>query len=121
MTTYDRAKNSFNKLMNASGYEHRTIGEKQSEGTEKWNISDMVSECQYVLNTYYETGHANNEASNRELLKEKYGNEEAEEMYIERIRSIRRLKTFIQTYEEFTLMEKPTEKHGTKYDDAMVK
>lgn len=114
MTVYDKAKNTFNKLMNANGCKSGT-----AKNTEKWNISDMVSECQCVLDTYYREGHENNKASNRIVLAKTYGKEKADEMHTEWLRSIRKLKTFIKTYEEFTLMEKPTEKHGSKYDNAV--
>ena len=47
----------YNEIMNAVGYEHRTIGEPLSEDTEGWNIRDMVAEMDYVLGCYYEDGH----------------------------------------------------------------
>ena len=47
----------YNDIMNQIGYEHKTIGEPLSEGTEGWNLRDMVAEMDYVLSCYYEEGH----------------------------------------------------------------
>ncbi len=47
----------YNELMYMLCCEHNTIGTKLSERTEEWNLRDMVSECQYQLDCYYEEGH----------------------------------------------------------------
>ena len=47
----------YNDLMYMLCCEHNTIGTKLSERTEEWNLRDMVSECQYQLDCYYEEGH----------------------------------------------------------------
>lgn len=50
----------YNDIMKCLGYEYNTIGTIYSEGTEYWNLRDMVAECDYILSTYYEDGHFNN-------------------------------------------------------------
>ena len=47
----------YNELMCMLCCEHNTIGTRLSERTEEWNLRDMVSECQYQLDCYYEEGH----------------------------------------------------------------
>lgn len=47
----------YNELMCMVCCEHNTIGTRLSERTEEWNLRDMVSECQYQLDCYYEEGH----------------------------------------------------------------
>lgn len=48
----------YNRIMNKVGYEHKVIGR---EDTKDWNVADMVNECAYILSTYKEKGHANEE------------------------------------------------------------
>lgn len=55
------AINKFNDLMEMIGHEYTTIGTVWSEGTEDWNLRDMVAECDYILGCYYEEGHCNGE------------------------------------------------------------
>ena len=55
----ENAIKRYNRIMNSICREHLTIGERLSEDTEDWNLRDMVSECQYQLDTYYECGHCN--------------------------------------------------------------
>lgn len=58
---FAQAKRKYNEIMNCLCREHLTIGERLSEGTENWNLLDMVAECDYQLSTYYEVGHCNEE------------------------------------------------------------
>lgn len=60
----------YNRIMNTVCYEHATIGELLSEntsgdpennGNRLWTLRDMVAECDYILSTYYEGGHCNEE------------------------------------------------------------
>lgn len=48
----------YNRIMNKVGYEHKVIGREE---TKDWNVADMVNECAYILSTYKEIGHANEE------------------------------------------------------------
>ena len=82
----------YNKIMNMCGYEHKTIGEPLSEGTENWTISDMVLECQYVLSTFFESGHCNEEMRRSEFPEERK----------EWRREVGLLDRFIKTYKPFT-------------------
>ena len=43
----------YNKLMNSICREHVTIGTNFSEGTDKWNLADMVNEAQWQLEYFY--------------------------------------------------------------------
>ena len=58
---FEKVVKRYNALMYELCYEHVTIGTRYSEGTEKWNLADMVYECEYWLSTFYEDGHANGE------------------------------------------------------------
>ena len=61
MITERRFKNAvkkYNEIMIQMGLDHNTIGTKLSERTEKWNLRDMVSECQYQLDCFSEEGHS---------------------------------------------------------------
>lgn len=51
-----RIINTYNKIMMDIGKEYNTIATKYSEGTECWNLRDLVAECDYVLSLYYEEG-----------------------------------------------------------------
>lgn len=61
---FGKAVSRYNKLMFDMCLEFLTIGTSFSENTEGWNIRDLVSECQYQLDTYYEDGHNNHELRN---------------------------------------------------------
>lgn len=61
---FEKAVRRYNKLMFSMCLEFLTIGTSFSEETEGWNIRDLVSECQYQLDTYYEGGHNNCELRN---------------------------------------------------------
>lgn len=92
----------YNRIMNIVGYEHRTIGEPLSEGTENWTITDMVFECQYVLSTFYECGHCNEDMrhdDDPEVRKEWY-------------REVGLLDRFIKTYKPFTKDVKAVHKYN---------
>ena len=41
----------YNGIMQCIGYDHLTIGTNLSEGTENWNIRDIVAECSYLQKT----------------------------------------------------------------------
>ena len=60
MTLEEKAKNRFNKLMRELALDYLQIDEC-GEGTQNWNLRDMIAECDYQLSTYYEGGHINEE------------------------------------------------------------
>lgn len=80
----------YNNLMSELCYEHLTIGTVLSEETENWNIRDMVAECDYILSTYYEDGHANGDL--------RYGSEDEKKAWKS---ETGKLKRFIKAYEPF--------------------
>lgn len=56
-----KAKREYNNIMLIIHCEHNTIGTTFSEDTDKWNIRDMVAECDYILSCYKEDGHIGND------------------------------------------------------------
>lgn len=101
----------YNKIMMAVGYDHSTIGTDYSEDTEGWNIRDMVAECDYVLSTYYEDGHCNNEMRYSEYKDErKMWNSETG-----------KLKRFISAYTPYICGVKCYQDHCSKYDNSKLK
>lgn len=99
-----KAIQRYNDIMETVGYEHSTIGTKWSENTENWNIRDMVSECSYVLGTYYEEGHSNEEL--RHIGEKKMWLSETG-----------KLKRFIKTYEKFIDDIVCVQGHCSEYDN----
>ena len=105
----------YNALMNSLCYEHNTIGTSLSENTENWNLRDMVSECQYVLDCCYEEGNVNNEGQYPEYWQYteadmlnptrfsyiKRHNEAQKELHTEWLSKTRRLRNFIKKYSPY--------------------
>lgn len=85
----------YNRIMNDICREHSTIGQRLSEGTENWNLRDMMVECQYQFSTYFELGH-----SNCNLKSEDYASWRSESGKLER---------FIKRYYEESIMIRPSE------------
>ena len=102
-----RATKRYNDIMETIGYEHNTIGTKFSEDTEGWNIRDMVAECDYTLDTYYEEGHANGDM--------RYS-EDPEERKMWRSET-GRLSRFIEKYKPYIRGVKCVEGHCSCYDN----
>ena len=97
----------YNGIMQGMGYEHLTIGTSLSEGTDNWNIRDMVCECDYQLSMYYDEGNINGELrySDDESDRKAWASETG------------KLKRFITAYVPFIENVKCTEGHGSKYDN----
>ena len=85
-----RAVSTYNNIMYALGYEHKTIGEGWSEDTENWNLRDMLAEVDYVRSTFYESGHCNEDM--------RHGDEEERKEWR---RCVSRLQRFIVNYEPY--------------------
>ena len=100
------AVKKYNDIMEILGYEHLTIGTSLSEDTENWNLRDMCAECDYVLSTYYETGHFNCEM--------RFSDDDTERM--EWSREVGMLKRFIKHWWKYACDMKCTEGHCSKYD-----
>lgn len=106
---FEKAVKRYNKLMNSMCLEFLTIGTDLTEDREKkakWNIRDLVSECQYQLDTYYEEGHNNHELRNEGYEGLKAWRSETA-MY----------RRFIMAYLPFIHGEKCTQHHCSKYDN----
>ena len=100
------ALNKYNNLMYELGREHNTIGQPLSENTSDWNLRDMVAECDYELNTYYEVGHCNEEL--------RHSDEEERKMWRS---DVGKLTRFIKRYEPFIEDMVCFEGHCSKYDN----
>lgn len=106
---FERAVKRYNKLMNEMCIEFLTIGTDLTEEREKkakWNIRDLVSECQYQLDTYYEDGH-----NNHELLNE---GDDGRRAWRSETAKYRR---FITAYLPFIKGVKCQSHHCSKYDN----
>lgn len=120
----------YNDLMCDLCYEHNTIGMKLSEDTDNWNLRDMVSECQYTLETFYEEGHTNNVGQYTKywkytaqdiLSKSRYDyitkhNEEQKQLHTEWLSFTRRLRNFIKKYEPYIKNMTCAQGHCSCYD-----
>lgn len=104
---FDKAVNRYNAIMMTVCYEHSTIGTNYSEGTEDWNIRDMVAECDYVLSTYYEVGHCNEE------LRHSEEQDERKVWYSE----TGKLSRFIKAYEPFIQDVVCAQGHCSRFDN----
>lgn len=103
----EKAIDRYNGIMFDLCADHLTIGiEGDSEGTDKWNLRDMVAECDYLLSTYYDDGHTNYDMRNSE-------NEEERKAWKSETGKLRR---FINAYVPFIQGMKCTEEHCSKYD-----
>ena len=127
----EKAIEKYNDMMFERGYEHNSIGTRLSENTENWNLRDMVSECQYVLDTCYEEGHVNSEGRYPEyweitpddvLNKSRYDrlvrrNNEERKLHKAWLSRTRRLRNFIKAYEPYIKNMKCTMGHCSSYDN----
>lgn len=102
---FAKAVERYNGIMMDICVEHSTIGTDYSEGTENWNIRDMVAECEYWLSTYYECGHC------REEMR-RDGEDGRRAWYSE----TGKLRRFIKAYEPFVKDVTCNQRHCSKYD-----
>lgn len=103
----ETALKKYNDIMYSLGYEFNTIGQTLSEHTGEWNLRDMVAECDYVLSTYYEAGHSNEE------MRHSYDKEDRKMWRSD----VGRLIRFIKRYEPFVRNMVCAEGHCSKYDN----
>lgn len=106
----ENAIKQFNEIMYSICHEHSTIGTHYSENTEKWNLRDMVSEVQYVLDIWNDEGsiawqdaHDDTQPAHKPWYKE-WLNEKAQ------------MKRFINKYKDEALTMECSEGHCSKYD-----
>lgn len=126
----EKAKIEYNDIMFAYAWEHCTIGTRFSEGTENWNLRDMVSEVQYHYDTCYEDGNIQSEGrfpdywkydSTAILSQEKYRyitrhNEAEKELHDEWLEKTRRLRNFIRKYKKHIEDMECSEGHCSIWD-----
>lgn len=93
----------YNGIMCCIAYEHCTIGTSFSESTDGWNLRDMVAECDYILSTYYEPGHANEEMKHEDYKAWKS--------------DTGKLQRFIKAYEPYITEMKCVSGHCSRYDN----
>ena len=112
MTVTERQMKSaikkYNDIMYSVCYEYKTIGTGYSENTEQWNLRDMVAECDYILSTYYEQGHLNEEMRNSDDANER-------KMWRSDTGKLRR---FINHYDPFVDDMRCHENHCSRFDNA---
>lgn len=125
------ATERYNKLMFGLGHEYNSIGTSFSENTDSWNLRDMVSECQYILDCCYEEGNANSEGRYPEywrvtaediLDKKRFDriqrhNKEEKEMHQEWLSKTKRLRNFIKAYEPYIKNMKCAMGHCSCFDN----
>ena len=101
-----KAVERYNGIMGDIGYEYSQIGTRFSENTDLWNLRDMVAECDYILSTYYECGHCNEDM--------RHGDEYEKKMWRS---GTGKLKRFIKAYEPFIGDIECFQGHCSKYDN----
>lgn len=99
------ATKRYNDLMSLGGREHKQIGES---GTENWNLRDMISEVQSLLDTYSEDGHVNGSL--------RYGTKEEKKMWRSETDKLQR---FIDSYKEFVGELQTAQNHLSKWDNTL--
>ena len=104
------ALKQYNNIMNDICHEHLTIGTRLSEGTENWNLRDMVSEMQYQLEIwddpdciYWQDAHDESQPSDRSWYKN-WCSEKA------------RMKRFIERWKDEAMKMECTEGHCSNFD-----
>ena len=104
------ATERYNGIMLGMCADHLTIGiPSYSEGTDDWNLRDMVAECDYQLSTYYDPGCTNYDmrCSDDEDERKAWRSETG------------KLKRFIAAYEPFIRDMVCTESHGSdRFDNC---
>jgi hypothetical protein len=118
LTTYEKAKRTYNDIMSHIGCEFATIDTDLSENTEGWTLRDMVSEAQYHLERCYEEGNANADGRYIEEYMDMYGADlaEAEDVHADWLKKTRRLRAFINSYKTEALRTTCTTGHCSKFD-----
>lgn len=118
MTVFEEAKKRYNSMMNDLGLEFLTIGQSLSEGTENWNIRDMVSESQYQLDVCFEDDNSNSEGRYTNELIERYGYSEkdAKRAHADWLSKTMKLRNFIKKYKDIAMQEKCAQGHCSCFD-----
>ena len=124
------ATKKYNELMYRLCLDYLTIGTRDTEFPEeqaKWNLRDMVSECQYQLDMYSEEGTAQWEAlhwlDGEKLTLEDLLNDQFMRDFTYRTRGVqtakdemKALKQFINTYKKYVNGMECHDGHGSMWD-----
>ena len=97
----------FNKLMTDVGYDDFNVDYGSMSNAKNWNIRDLVSRAQMILDTYSENGHINYDLKS----------ESEQGAKIWRSHTTK-LKRFITSFEPFIDGIATTENHGSQYDNT---
>lgn len=103
---------TYNRLMNDICREHLTIGTRLSEGTENWNLRDMVSEMAYTLEVYDNPGCIYWEDAHDSSQPGGPGGEWYQHWYNEKAR----MRRFIEKYRDEALKLECAEAHCSIFD-----
>ena len=103
---FENAIKRYNKLMSELYLDHLMISDDNNNSD--WNIRDLVSECQFNLNLYYQFG--TNQYSD---LHHEFGVDD----YKRALSEVGKLKRFINTYSKFTDSLVCKVHHCSKYDN----
>ncbi len=126
----ETAVKKYNALMYRLCLDFLTIGTRDSEFPEEksqWNLRDMVSECQYQLDMYYEEGTAQWEAlhwlDGAKLTLEEMMNDQVMRDFTYRTRGVqtardemKELRKFINTYKKDVVGMECFDGHGSMWD-----
>ena len=100
----------YNDLVMSVAHEHVSIGTRYSEGTENWNLRDMVAEISYILEIWndpgsisYQDAHDDSQPAHKPWYKN-WLNEK------------RRMERFIEKYLPEAFEMECSEGHGSIYD-----
>lgn len=109
-----QATNTYNNIMFSICREFALVGDGQGDGTEKWNVRDMVCEIDYTLHIYLdETCQPYIDAH---FYPEDKHNRNSS-YYTDWYNPIQRMKRFLKTYEPLSRDIKPSQDHCSKYDE----
>lgn len=99
---------TYNNIMTAVAREYNTIGTQYSEGTEGWNVRDMVAEVQHVLDVFldpdsgeYEDAHDTPVIAGYRPWYEQYKN------------LVRRMRRFIEAHKDEAMTMECATEHST--------
>lgn len=114
---FEKAKKTYNDIMYDCGLDYLTIGTNSTEDKEnqnKWNIRDLVAECDYQLSMFYEDG----TLQNADLYDETNGGANNPHSPQGTARyCIARLRGFITYYKNYINGVCAHEAHSSNYDN----
>lgn len=104
---FRNAVKEYNNILYSLGREDLTLGTRFSEGTEGWNLRDLVAEVDYQYSTYKEWGHVSYEALHSSDSCER----------LQAMRECKSLKSFIEKYKGYVTYLHCVRYHCSKFDN----